>query len=91
MGVIRRHLVVHGSVQGVGYRWSLAREARRLGVHGWVRNRVDGTVEAVLEGAADAVEALVAWCRTGPGGAVVSGVDVTVEEPEALTRFEIRA
>lgn len=87
--MIRHRVVVHGSVQGVGYRWSLSREARRLGVHGWVRNRSDGTVEAVLEGADDAVDALEAWCRTGPGGAGVSGVDVTSEEPEGLTGFEI--
>ncbi|MET0788298.1 MAG: acylphosphatase [Cellulomonas sp.] len=87
--MIRHRVLVHGSVQGVGYRWSLSREARRLGVHGWVRNRPDGTVEAVLEGADDAVDALEAWCRTGPGGAGVSGVDVTSEEPEGLTGFEI--
>lgn len=87
--MIRHRVVVHGSVQGVGYRWSLSREARRLGVHGWVRNRSDGTVEAVLEGADAAVDALEAWCRTGPGGAGVSGVDVTSEEPEGLTGFEI--
>nr|WP_246280921.1 acylphosphatase [Cellulomonas humilata] len=84
-------MIVRGHVQGVGYRWSLAREARRLGVHGWARNRADGTVEAVLEGAAADVEVLVEWCRTGPGGAGVSGLVVTVEEPEGLTKFEIRA
>lgn len=89
--MIRRHLVVHGSVQGVGYRWSLSREARRLGVHGWVRNRSDGTVEAALEGPADVVDALVEWCRSGPGGAGVSGVDVTDQDPEGLRGFEIRA
>jgi acylphosphatase len=87
--MIRRHLVVHGSVQGVGYRWSLAREARRLGARGWVRNRADGTVEAVVEGTPDVVEALVGWCRSGPAGAEVSSVDVTGEEPEDLTGFSI--
>ncbi|MEZ0448280.1 acylphosphatase [Cellulomonas sp. ICMP 17802] len=87
--MIRRRLVVRGLVQGVGYRWSLSREARRLGVHGWVRNRSDGAVEAVLEGADEAVDALVAWCRSGPGGAGVSGVEVTTEEPEGLTGFTI--
>jgi acylphosphatase len=89
--LIRRHVVVHGAVQGVGYRWSLSREARRLGVHGWVRNRADGTVEAVLEGADLAVDAVLAWCRSGPGGAGVSGVDVTEERPEGLTAFEIES
>ena len=85
----RRRLVVHGMVQGVGYRWSLSREAGRLGVSGWVRNRADGTVEAVLEGPDEAVDALEAWCRTGPGGAGVSGVDVMTEAPEGLTGFTI--
>jgi len=87
--VIRRHLVVSGWVQGVGFRWSVSREARRLGVRGWVRNRSDGTVEAVAEGPEDAVAALVAWCRSGPGGAQVTGVDVTDEAPEGLSGFEI--
>ncbi|WP_456845348.1 acylphosphatase [Cellulomonas sp. P5_C6] len=87
--MIRHRVVVHGFVQGVGYRWSLSREARRLGVQGWVRNRADGTVEAVLEGADEAVDALEQWCRSGPGGAGVSGVDVTNEEPEGLTGFAI--
>ncbi|KQT01159.1 acylphosphatase [Cellulomonas sp. Leaf395] len=87
--MIRRHLVVSGWVQGVGFRWSVSREARRLGVRGWVRNRSDGTVEAVAEGPEDAVAALVAWCRSGPGGAQVTGVDVTDEAPEGLSGFEI--
>ena len=87
--MIRRHLVVRGMVQGVGYRWSLSREARSLGVHGWVRNRSDGSVEAVAEGSDEAVEALVDWCRSGPGGAQVSDVDVTDEAPDGLSGFEI--
>jgi acylphosphatase len=89
MHLIRRHLVVRGTVQGVGYRWSLSREARRLGVHGWVRNRPDGTVEAVAEGPDESVAGLVAWCRSGPGGAAVTAVEVTEETPEGLPGFEI--
>ena len=87
--MIRRHVVVHGFVQGVGYRWSMAHEARRLGVHGWVRNRSDGAVEAAIEGAHDAVDSLVAWCRSGPAGADVSRVEITAEEPEGLGEFTI--
>ena len=87
--MIRRHLVVHGRVQGVGFRWSMAREARRLAVHGWVRNRSDGAVEAAVEGPSADVDTLVAWCRSGPGGADVSRVEVTDEQPEGMDGFTI--
>jgi acylphosphatase len=86
---IRRRVVVHGSVQGVLFRDSCRREARSLGVAGWVTNRRDGAVEAVFEGEPDAVAALVKWCRHGPRGADVESVDEITEEPEGLSRFEI--
>jgi acylphosphatase len=88
--VIRRHVLVHGRVQGVGYRVSLASRVHARGVNGWVRNRADGTVEAVLEGERDAVEAVVEWCRSGPRGARVEAVDVVDEEPAGFDAFEMR-
>jgi acylphosphatase len=77
---IRRRAVVHGRVQGVFFRGTTEDEARRAGVDGWVRNRPDGSVEAVFEGETAAVEQLVAFCRSGPPWAEVTRVDV-VEEP----------
>ena len=75
-----KHLVIRGRVQGVGYRASLIDEARRLGVTGWVRNRHDGTVEAVVDGDPTAVTAIVDWARRGPPGARVA--DVLVEDAD---------
>jgi acylphosphatase len=85
-----RHLVVHGTVQGVFFRASAEQEAARLGVGGWVRNRADGTVEMVAEGDDEAVEALVRWAHEGPARASVTGVDVTDREPEGFTDFAQR-
>jgi acylphosphatase len=85
--MVRRRVVVHGRVQGVGFRYSLARAAETRGVAGWARNRADGTVEAVLEGEPEAVESLVRFCREGPRGAYVERIEVFEEEPEGLARF----
>lgn len=87
---ISRRVVVHGRVQGVFFRDSVRERARAHGVSGWIRNRSDGAVEAVLEGRPDNVERVVRFCRTGPRPALVEHVDVTDEEPEGLSRFEIR-
>lgn len=83
-------MVVRGRVQGVGFRYWLAGAAESLSVSGWVRNRPDGSVEAVFEGAVEAVESLVRRCGRGPRGAEVAEVEPTEEEPEGLRGFEIR-
>jgi acylphosphatase len=88
--VVRRHVIVSGRVQGVFFRDSTRREASRRGVAGWARNNADGTVEAVFEGDAGAVDALVEFCRAGPGHADVDAVSVASEEPEGLRGFEVR-
>ena len=88
VSVVRRRVIVHGRVQGVGFRIATARAAASHGVAGWVRNRGDGSVEAVFEGERNAVEALVRFCEQGPRGAAISRVEVVEEEPEALSHFE---
>jgi acylphosphatase len=75
-----RRLRIQGVVQGVGFRYSLQREAQRLGLTGWVRNRRDGSVEAVVAGPAGAVDAIVAWSHRGPPSARVEAVVVTAAE-----------
>ena len=84
---VTRRLAIRGLVQGVFYRESMRQEAKRLGVTGWVRNRRDGSVEAVVSGPPAAVEAIVAWSRTGPSDARVSGVKVTEASGE-FAQFE---
>jgi len=73
-------LVIHGRVQGVGYRMAMAEAASALGVAGWVRNRRDGTVEAVVQGDDAVVQRLLAWCRRGPPGARVTAINTRVLE-----------
>lgn len=73
---ITRHLIVSGRVQGVGYRDGLRAAALAGGVTGWVRNRRDGTVEAVLQGAPAAIDAVLAWAKNGPPAARVARVAV---------------
>ena len=88
---LTRHLRITGRVQGVGYRWSLARQARALGLAGWVRNRLDGSVEALAQGPAPAVLALIDWAQRGPELARVDGVQVTATQAEGvLSGFEQR-
>jgi acylphosphatase len=76
VSAVIRHVVVRGRVQGVGYRAFVEDEALRLDLEGWVRNRRDGTVEAVFSGPEPSVLAIIAQCRRGPRGARVDAVDV---------------
>jgi acylphosphatase len=87
---VRRRVVVTGQVQGVFYRDSCRREARARSVAGWVRNLPDGSVEAVFEGAPDAVDVMVAWAGVGPPHASVAGTTVSEEQPEGLSGFTVR-
>ena len=92
--IICRHLRITGRVQGVGYRWSLCAEAETLGLTGWVRNRRDGSVEALIHGPEANVTALIAWAQRGPAAARVDAVLCTEHgsaEPETLRGFEQRA
>lgn len=84
----RVHVVVEGTVQGVGYRWAARRELLAHGLAGWVRNLADGTVEAEFEG--EDVDPVLAWMRSGPRGAAVRRMSVTDVAPTGERGVEIR-
>ena len=81
-------LVIHGRVQGVFFRDSMRQEAQHLKVAGWVRNRSDSTVEAVMQGEPAAVDAIVRWAQRGPQHAQVTRVDIGPDE-SSYTSFEV--
>jgi len=83
-----RHLLITGRVQGVNYRGSMVAKANELGVGGWTRNRRDGSVEAVVAGAAEDVAAMLAWARRGPPGADVDHVAVELGQGKYSAGFE---
>jgi acylphosphatase len=87
---IRRRVTVQGRVQGVFFRHSARERANAHDVAGWVRNRSDGAVEAVLEGSAERVQRVVRFFETGPPRARVESVNVQVEQPEGLSGFQVR-
>jgi acylphosphatase len=87
--LIRRRATVHGRVQGVFFRDTTRRVAEANSVAGSAANLPDGTVDVVLEGDRDAVDAVLAFCREGPEGAAVSRVAVVEEEPQGLQGFRI--
>jgi acylphosphatase len=82
---ITRRLQVRGRVQGVWFRESMRQEAARLGVTGWVRNRPDGSVEAVVQGTAEAVDAITDWARRGPEQARVDDVEAQAADGDFRT------
>ena len=86
---VRKRVQAHGRVQGVFFRDSVRRAAEGAGVAGWAENLPDGTVEAVFEGPEEHVDQLVALCRSGPGHAKVSQLDVTEEQPDGLQGFRV--
>ena len=88
---MRVRIIVRGRGQGVGFRYSTVREARRLGLSGWVRNTEDGQVELVADGTHVEIRQLTDWCRSGPPGARVATVRCS-EEPgnSPLGAFELR-
>ncbi|HLJ66677.1 MAG TPA: acylphosphatase [Chloroflexota bacterium] len=80
-GRARYRVTIRGRVQGVSFRYYARQRATALGLSGWVRNRPDGTVEAVVEGDDEAVRRFLSWARSGPSLAEVTGVDLEPEEP----------
>jgi acylphosphatase len=89
VSAVRRRVLAHGRVQGVFFRDAVRGLALEAGVAGFVRNRADGTVEAVFEGAPEAVARLVDFCRSGPPDAHVERLDVGEEPPEGLSGFRV--
>lgn len=83
-------MLVRGRVQGVGYRWSLRAVAERADLAGWVRNRVDGSVEAEIEGTPHQVEQMLGWMADGPPGARVDEREVAEIEPRGSIGFDVR-
>lgn len=90
LDVVAREVVVSGRVQGVFFRATCRQEAQSLGLAGWVTNEPDGRVRAWFEGAKEEVDTMCEWCRHGPSGALVDGVDLVEREPGGLREFVVR-
>ncbi|WXJ81921.1 Acylphosphatase [Moorella humiferrea] len=91
MSLVRAHFWVKGLVQGVGFRYFILRQAAALQLNGWVRNRLNGIVEGVVEGPAERVKEFLDHCRRGPALAEVEEVRIHYEEPQGETTFRIRS
>jgi acylphosphatase len=85
----RAHFIVTGRVQGVGFRYATHARAVSFGIRGWVRNRLDGSVEGVFEGPTEHVESLLGWCRHGPSGAYVDEIEIEWQEIREEKDFRI--
>jgi acylphosphatase len=91
VALVQRRVLISGQVQGVFFRHTTRRRARELSLAGWVRNRLDGRVEAVFRGPPDAVDEMVTWCHRGPPGARVDSVEVVDEAAvEQFPGFSVR-
>lgn len=90
LDIVRFIARIIGNVQGVNYRATARREARRLGLAGWVRNEPDGSVLIDVEGTPAAVDAFLRWCAEGPPGATVSAVETTASAPAGYEEFSIQ-
>lgn len=88
--MIRKHIIVHGKVQGVGFRYYVNQSARRIGICGWVRNLPDGTVEIDAEGPVTQMKTFVEAVKKGSPRSKVTNLEVRDKEPAGFQRFEIR-
>jgi acylphosphatase len=88
-GILRYKIHIRGYVQGVGFRWSAAREAKMLGITGFVRNLTDGRVYIEAEGLPDQLKEFVGWCQRGPTGGFVESVDTESSAPAGYSEFRI--
>lgn len=86
----RYEIRVHGRVQGVGFRYAASKQARSLGLKGWVENQSDGTVLSQVQGSATSCNAYIRWCHSGPGYSWVEKVDLHELAPSPLSHFRIR-
>lgn len=86
-----KHLRIFGKVQGVWYRESMRQQAEQLGITGWVRNRLDGSVEALVQGDATAIDRIIQWARRGPEQALVTHMDIDDNPPQVgqVTSFDV--
>jgi len=87
---VRRQITIKGDVQGVNFREATRRKATEAGVAGWVTNLPNGSVEAVFEGPPEAVDQLVEFCQVGPTAASVESVDVSDDQPQGISGFDVR-